>query len=325
MDELREDLRGLPMPSSTEAEISVLGAMLQDSTAVLRAAELLKAEDFYLAEHQEIFSAMLTLYQNRSPIDLITVHAELSRRGSLDGVGGDAYLLKLMAQVPTVANVRAYMDIVLEKSTLRKLITACREISRDCYTQQKPVQETLSSAEKAIFDIVMNRTDGETLKPLREVLVNTYEEIEELAKLKGQIAGVPTGFVDLDNMLTGMHAGELIILGARPSMGKTSLAMNIAGNACFGKGKAVYLGDFFYSPAGARMLLEILLYLTGTDGSAAGLTDQFLAECAWFPESKTLVVMNNSDMPMNVNITLPFGSVQAHPEAEEICFIPVGE
>ena len=239
MDEQREDLRGLPMPSSTEAEISVLGAMLQDSTAVLRAAEQLKSEDFYLAEHQEIFSAMLALNQNRSPIDLITVHAELSRRGSLEGVGGDAYLLRLMAQVPTAANVRAYMDIVLEKSTLRKLINACREISRDCYIQQKPVQETLSGAEKAIFDIVMNRTDGETLKPLREVLVNTYEEIEELAKLKGQIAGVPTGFVDLDNMLTGLHAGELIILGARPSMGKTSLAMNIAGNACFGKGKAV--------------------------------------------------------------------------------------
>ena len=93
----------------------------------------------------------------------------------------------------------------------------------------------------------------------------------------------------------------------------------------FGKGKAVYLGDFFYSPAGARMLLEILLHLTGADGSAAGLTDQFLAECAWFPEAKTLVVMNNSDMPMDVKITLPFGSVQAHPKAEEICFIPIGE
>ena len=93
----------------------------------------------------------------------------------------------------------------------------------------------------------------------------------------------------------------------------------------FGKGKAVYLGDFFYSPAGARMLLEILLHLTGADGSAAGLTDQFLAECAWFPEAKTLVVMNNSDMPMDVKIALPFGSVQAHPGAEEICFIPVGK
>ena len=235
----KEDLRGLPMPNSTEAEVSVLGAMLQDSTAVLRAAEQIKPEDFYLAEHQEIYSAMMALNQNRSPVDLVTVHAELSRRGSLEGVGGDAYLLRLMSQVPTTANVRAYMDIVLEKSTLRKLIQACQHISRDCYTQQKPVQETLSGAEKAIFDIAMNRNDGEALKPLGEVLVNTYEEIEELAKLKGQIAGVPTGFTDLDNMLTGLHAGELIILGARPSMGKTSLAMNIAGNACFKKGKAV--------------------------------------------------------------------------------------
>ena len=237
--EQREELRGLPMPCSTQAEISVLGAMLQDSTAVLWAAESLKKEDFFLPEHQEIFSAMMTLNQNRSPVDLITVEAELSRRGSLEGIGGDAYLVRLLSLVPTAANVRAYMDIVLEKSTLRKLIGACQEISRECYTQQKPVSETLAGAEKAIFDIVMNRTEGETLKPLREVLVNTYDEIEELARHHGEIAGVPTGFLDLDNMLTGMHAGELIILGARPSMGKTSLAMNIAGNACFDKGKAV--------------------------------------------------------------------------------------
>ena len=193
-----EELRGLPMPCSMEAEISVLGAMLQDSSAVLRASEQLKTEDFYAAEHQEIYSAMTALNQNRSPIDLITVHAELSRRGSLEGVGGDAYLLRLISQVPTTANVRAYIDIVLEKSTLRKLILACQEISRDCYTQQKPVPDTLAGAEKAIFDIVMNRTDGEALKPLRDVLVNTYEEIEELSKLKGEIKAL--GPVNLNSV-----------------------------------------------------------------------------------------------------------------------------
>ena len=120
--------------------------------------------------------------------------------------------------MPTAANVRSYIDIVLEKSTLRKLIAACQSISKECYSQDRELQDVLTGAEKAIFDIVMNRQGSEELKPLNEVLVKTYEIIEELARQKGSIAGVPTGFTDLDNMLTGLHAGELIIIGARPAM-----------------------------------------------------------------------------------------------------------
>ncbi len=235
----QEDYRGVPLPASVEAEISVLGSMLQDTNAVLRATEQLKADDFSLPEHQELYGAMLALSQARTPIDLVTMHAELSRRGTLEGVGGDAYLLRLISQVPTTANVRAYIELVREKATLRKLIRASQGILHNCYTQQQTVQETLAAAEKSIFDIAMNRSEGEALKPLREILVNTYEEIEKLAKLHGQIAGVPTGFLDLDSLLTGLHGGELIVLGARPSMGKTSLAMNIASYAALNKGKSV--------------------------------------------------------------------------------------
>lgn len=227
----REEAVGLVLPNSTEAEISVLGAMLQDSSAVLRAAEQLVPEDFYHPEHKEIFQVMADMNRQHMPIDLVTLQAELSRRGTLEGIGGTRYLLKILSDVPTAANVRAYIEIVQEKSTLRKMIAACRTITKDCYSQDKEVQDILTNAEKSIFDIVMNRQGGEELKPLSEVLVNTYSIIEELARQKGQIAGVPTGFIDLDAMLTGLHPGELIIIGARPAMGKTSFAMNIAEHA----------------------------------------------------------------------------------------------
>lgn len=232
-------LRGVTPPSSLEAERSVLGAMLQDSAAVLQAAEDLEAEDFYNPAHKEIYGAMLQLHRSQSPVDLVTVDAELSRRGTLEGVGGTAYLIELSQYVPTTANVKAYISIVLEKSTLRKLIQAAGTISQECYSQQNPLQETLNHAEKAIFDIVMHRTSGESLVHVKEVLYNTYANIEELSRLKGRVSGVPTGFTALDNLLTGMHGGELILVGARPSMGKTSFAMNIAGYAALTAGKSV--------------------------------------------------------------------------------------
>ena len=234
-----ERISGAVPPHSVEAEVSVLGAMLQDSDAVLRAQELLTPDDFYLPEHRELFQVMGDLSRNQRPIDLVTLHEELSNRGTLEGVGGDANLMRILDAVPTSANVKAYIDIVREKSTLRKLIGACREISGECYRQQTPLEDTLASAEKAIFDIVMNRADGEALQPLGEVVIRAYDQIEELAKLKGAIAGVPTGFIDLDNYLTGLHGGELIVLGARPSMGKTSFAMNIAAHASLNQGKKV--------------------------------------------------------------------------------------
>ena len=238
-DTAEQGLRGMVPPNSLEAEISVLGAMLQDSAVVLRAMESLQPEDFYLAEHQEIFRGMAELARDHKPVDLTTVVTEMTRRGSLEGVGGIAYLMRLMSSVPTTANAGAYLDLVLEKSTLRKLIAASQNIAREAYAQQNPLQEILAGAEKAIFDLVMNRNDGGTLKPVREVLVNTYQEIEQLARLHGEISGVPTGFIDLDSTLTGLHPGELIIIGARPAMGKTSFAMNIASYASIVKGKTV--------------------------------------------------------------------------------------
>ena len=252
----RDESRGAVLPNSVEAEVSVLGAMLQDSNAVLRASEQLTAEDFYHPQHQAIFRVMSEMNQRHMAIDLVTLQVELSKRGLVEGIGGNQYLLKINQDVPTAANVRSYIEIVREKSILRKLINACKDISQDCYRQDKELPEVLAKAEKTIFDIAMNRQEGEELKPLGEVLVNTYEYIEELAKLKGAIAGVATDFYDLDHMLTGLHPGELIIIGARPAMGKTSFAMNIAENASvkFGKVTAVFTLEMPREQIALRML-----------------------------------------------------------------------
>ena len=233
------EYQGFVPPNSVDAEKSVLGAMLKNNSAVLQAVERLTKEDFYLPQHQEIFDAMLSLNRSQSPVDLVTVDAELSRRGTLQGIGDTVYLAELMSYVPTTANVLAYIQIVSEKSTLRKLISASQDISKECYAQMNPLPETLAHAEKAIFDIVMHRSSGESLVPIRSVLYNTYGIIEELSKLQGAISGVPTGFQALDHLLTGLHGGELILIGARPSMGKTSFAINVASYAAFSAGKTV--------------------------------------------------------------------------------------
>ena len=254
--EIRDEARGMVPPNSMEAEISVLGAMLQDSIAVQRATEQLKPEDFYQPEHRELFQVMADLNRRQAPIDLTTLQAELSRKGTLEGVGGLRYLMKIVSDVPTAANVHSYIAIVREKSILRRLINACSTISKDSYSQQKEVPVILSDAEKAIFDIVMNQHEGEALKPISEVIVNTLDQIQELDRLKGEIAGVPTGFIDLDRLLTGLHPGELIVVGARPAMGKTSFAMNVAEHAALNKGKvtAVFTLEMPREQIAMRML-----------------------------------------------------------------------
>ncbi len=225
-------------PHSTEAERSVLGAMLQSANAVSAAMEMLTGEDFYVPAHKEIFDAARAVAERHSAVDLVTMDAELSRRGTLPGVGGIEYLIDLTQFVPTTANVKDYIRIVAEKSTLRRLIGASGEISKAAYAQEQELPQVLSLAEKQIFDIVMRRDGGEDLMHIRDVLALTYAQMEELARLKGQVAGVPTGFYSLDGLLTGLHGGELVLVGARPSMGKTSFAINLATNAAR-KGKKV--------------------------------------------------------------------------------------
>ncbi len=225
-------------PHSAEAERSVLGAMLQNTGALSTAVEMLTPDDFYVPAHRFIFEAAKYLADTHRAVDLITMDAELEHRGTLAGIGGAEYLIELLNFVPTVVNLKDYIRIVSEKSTLRRLIQASGEISQASYAQDQEVGRILSMAEKKIFDIVMRREGSEDLQHIRDVLARTYEQMEELARLKGGVSGVSTGFVGLDNLLTGLHGGELVLVGARPSMGKTSFAINIASSAVR-KGKKV--------------------------------------------------------------------------------------
>ena len=207
-------------PQSLEAERSVLGALMQDHAALTQAMEMLQEDDFHLPQHAAIFKAMRGLFQQSRGVDLVTMDDELTRNGSLQGIGGTEYLITLMQSVPTTVHVRYYIDIVLEKSTLRKLIGAANAITKNCYSQQMDLEQTLLHAEKSIFDIVMKRAGGGQLEPISEIM------------------GVPPGFSKLARLLPGLHGGELVLVGARPSMGKTSFAINIAAHAAH-KNKSV--------------------------------------------------------------------------------------
>ena len=226
---------GRTPPHQLDAEKSVLGCMLGSAKAVMLAQESLTKEDFYDPAHQEIFDAMMHLTELSRPVDLVTLQTELSRRGRLDGVGGVEYLLDLSQFVPTTANVGAYIRILDEKATLRRLIDASGSIAQKAYADEEETADILAFSEKSIYDITM-RKGGDQLQPIRPVLIDTYDRIESLAKNRGKIEGVSTGYPDLDRMLTGMHPGEFILIAARPSMGKTSIGMNIVANAAIRNG-----------------------------------------------------------------------------------------
>ena len=223
-------------PNHPESEKSVLGAMIRSREAALLAIETLSPDDFYDPVNREVYSAMLSMATASREIDLVTLDEELTRRGKLDAIGGAAYLVELSRSVPSAVNVQAYIRIVDEKSTLRKLIAASENILKECYAAEEETQDILESAEKSIYDITM-RKGGEQLQPIQPVLLSTFEKIELLVKNNGKIEGVPTGYTELDDMLTGLHPGELVLVAGRPSMGKTSIGMNFIENAAIRAGK----------------------------------------------------------------------------------------
>ncbi len=223
-------------PNHPESERSVLGAMIKSPNAARLAVERLKPDDFYDPSNREVFAAMMSIADDSRPVDLVTLDEELTRRGKLDTVGGAAYLVELTQSVPSSANVRAYIRIVDEKATLRRLIAAAESILEDSYAAQKDIQEILEAAEKAIYNITM-RKGGEELQPIQPILISTFERIELLVKNHGRIEGVPTGYTELDDLLTGLHPGELVLVAGRPAMGKTSIGMNFVENAAIRNGK----------------------------------------------------------------------------------------
>ena len=226
---MMEGLQKIP-PNSMEAEQSVLGAMLLDKEAVSVATEFISGEDFYREAHKEIFDAIVELFDKGQPVDLITLPEKLKVRNTLEAVGGITYLTNLMSIVPSTHNVGNYAKIIEEKSLLRKLIRASNEIMGKSYEAREDVVNVLEMAEKSIFDISLNRsTQG--FVHIKKILNSNFDQIEELYLNKGRITGVSTGFDDLDEILSGLQKSDLVLVAARPSMGKTAFMLNIVQQA----------------------------------------------------------------------------------------------
>ncbi|MHB8792838.1 MAG: replicative DNA helicase [Thermoleophilia bacterium] len=216
-------------PQNLEAEVSVLGAMMISPNAITAVADKLRQNDFYRDSHREIYRSITDLFANGDPVDPITVTESLVARGVLDKVGGKAYIHTLVSTVPAAANAAHYAAIVRENSVLRSLIQVGNRIAEMGYERPGDVQEILDQSEKLVFEISQHQIRG-NVRPLKELLSEQFEKIEKLHETGSKITGVPTGFADLDKLTSGLQPSNLVILAARPAMGKTSLALDIAQN-----------------------------------------------------------------------------------------------
>ena len=214
-------------PHDLEAEQAVIGSMLTDNDAVISSIEILKPEDFYREDNKIIYTAMVNLYNRAEPIDLITVKSELESMGKFDQVGGIEYIAELPEKVPTTANANKYIKIVEEKSILRNLIKTANEIIELGYDPTQELDDIMEGAEKKIFNLMQDKNQ-KGYAQLKDVLVDSFTQLEELYNRKQHITGVPSGFADLDYRTAGFHGSELILIAARPAMGKSAFALNIA-------------------------------------------------------------------------------------------------
>lgn len=224
-------------PNDVQAEQAVLGLMLVDKDAVLTVLEILKPDDFYKVEHEEIYAAILDLYEASKAIDLLTLKEQLRLRGKYDIINGFEYLVSLTNPMYSISNVEYYADIVREKSILRKLIKSANKIAKDSYEAKEEAVVITEQAEKEIFNIIQHKDSSYAL--IKEVLVDTFDNLERLASQEQGIIGVPSGFADLDSKTLGFLPGQLIVVAARPAMGKSAFALNILSNAALKANKAV--------------------------------------------------------------------------------------
>lgn len=216
-------------PQNTEAEASLLGALLIDSDAIVKIADIVSPGDFYDERHRHIYEATLQLYEKHSPIDVLTLSDQLKASDHLDVIGGPAYLTELTNFVPTAAHVEQYAEIVAQKALRRRLIKASQDIVTLGYNESKNLQELIEEAESSLFNVSQQHVKQD-ITSLEAILTESFDRLDDLHKDKNKIRGIPTGYKDLDNILAGFQRSDLIILAARPSMGKTALALNVAHN-----------------------------------------------------------------------------------------------
>ena len=215
------------LPHSMEAEQSVIGSMIMSRDAIVEASEMITGADFYQQQYGIVFEAMVELHDEGKAVDLVTLQERLKEKDLPPEISSMEFVRDLLAAVPTSANVKYYAEIVAEKSMLRKLIKTTEEISNACYLGKEKTQDILEVTEKKIFDLVQNR-GSEEFVPIRQVVLNAIEKIEKASRTQGSVTGIPTGFIDLDYKMSGFQPSDLILVAARPSMGKTAFVLNIA-------------------------------------------------------------------------------------------------
>jgi len=249
--------RSIP-PQSSDAEASLLGAILIDSEAIVKVADNVKYDDFYEEKHQHIYRAIINLYDNHTPIDVLTLSNKLQEMGFFDAIGGASYLTELTNYVPTASNVHEYADIVAQKALRRRLIKTSQDIVGLGYDETLDIQDVVENAEIKLFE-VSQRHLKQDITSLENILTESFDRLDELHKDKGKLRGIPTGYKDLDNITAGFQKSDLFILAARPSMGKTALALNFAHNVGLDTDTSVL---FFSLEMSKEQLVDRLLAMT---------------------------------------------------------------
>src|SRR5581483_3658800 len=277
------------IPHSREAEEAVVGAVLINPEVYYDVAQFLQADDFYIHRHRWIWEAFTSLHEQRIPIDLLTISEELDRKGQLAEIGGPAYLTALVNQVPTSLNAESYGRIVESHSIRRKMIHAANSIASLAYNESSTVENVMDEAEKAVFNVSERRLKHD-LQPISAVLSDYYDRIDDLAKRDEDIFGVPTGFIDLDKMLSGLQPSDLLIIAGRPGQGKTGFLLSIAKNAALTHKKHVAI--FSLEMSNEQVVQRLIAQETGIDSQR--LRTGKLAENEWPLFAHAIEVMSDT-------------------------------
>ncbi len=298
-------------PQALEAEQAVLGSMLTSKEAVSKAMQWVSAGQFYKDAHVRIFSCMVNLFEKGEPIDAISVVDRLKKKKDLESVGGAYYITGLAESVPTTANVEHYAKIVLEKYTLRKLIQVSHEVSKEAFEDVQDVDDILDSAESAIFNISEKRLRG-GFKHIDPILHSTFEELDKIATNPGTVTGVPSGLMDLDDITSGFHSGELIIVAGRPGMGKTALALSMGRNAAVTDKTGV--GIFSLEMANHQLAMRLLC--------AEGRVDSHLVRTGKLPKSQwknlSIAVGQLAEAPIYLDDTAAMSVLEVRAKARRL-------
>lgn len=229
---MEEALIKRTMPNSIEAEQSVIGAMMMDRAAIIAASEILMAEDFYHNQYAVLFDSMIELFNQNKPVDFITLQNKLKEKDLPPEITSLEYINDLVAAVPTSANIRYYANIVKEKAMLRRLIKVTETIQNECYAGNEELETIFSNTEKNVFQLLQSQDSGDFV-PIRQIVINALDRIEKASRIQGNVTGIATGFIDLDYRMSGLQPSDLILVAARPSMGKTAFVLNIAQYTAF--------------------------------------------------------------------------------------------